>query len=83
MPPPLHPVHTLCPVCQHRIVTATLPDGRPVALDTGLRTYRLVLAPDNRTYKAEASSGYPVHACPGKEESWSPSPDRSRLLKGN
>lgn len=65
--PAKQPKHTLCTACQHRIVTATLPDGREVALDTGLRTYRLVLAPDNTTYKAEVSSGYPVHACRGKE----------------
>lgn len=65
--PAKHPQHILCPACQHRIVTATLSDGREVALDTGLRTYRLVLAPDNATYKAEVSSGYPVHACTGKE----------------
>ena len=62
------PQHTLCSSCKHRVVRATLPDGREIALDTGLRTYRLVLSADNMTYKAEPSSAYPVHACRGEKD---------------
>lgn len=58
---------TLCPTCQHRVVYADTPDGRRVALDTGLRTYHLILKADNMHYRAEPSASYPVHACAGKE----------------
>jgi hypothetical protein len=57
----------VCPACGHRIVQATTPAGRRVALDTGLRAYVLLLNADNTTYRAAASSAYPVHACAGKE----------------
>lgn len=60
------PQHTRCPACGHRIVQAVTPAGHRLALDTGLRTYRLVANADNQTFRAEASSGYPVHACRGE-----------------
>jgi hypothetical protein len=62
------PQHTLCPACGHRIVQATTTDGRRLALDTGLRSYRLVAEADNVTFRAEASGGYPVHACRGESD---------------
>lgn len=63
-PPPVAPQHHLCPACGHRIVTARLADGREIAIDTGLRTYRLVGDTDG-TFRAEVSGSYPVHACRG------------------
>lgn len=58
---------TLCPTCQHRVVYAATADGRRIALDVGARAYHLLLTADNVHYRAEASSAYPVHLCPGKE----------------
>jgi len=66
--PPRPQQYSQCPACGHRIVTAVLANGRPIALDTGIRTYRLVLCPDNHHYKAEASSGYPAHMCRGEKD---------------
>lgn len=66
--PPTEPQHQLCTVCGHRIVTATTPAGRRVALDTGLRAYALVLNADNATYRAESSHCYPVHSCRGAKD---------------
>ena len=67
MPKPAEPQHSLCPACGHRVVTATTQNGRRLALDTGARAYVLILNADNTTYRAAASSAYPVHACAGKE----------------
>lgn len=59
---------TVCPTCQHRVVYATTGEGRRIALDVGARAYTLILNADNQTYRAAASSAYPVHLCRGKEE---------------
>lgn len=58
---------TLCPTCQHRVVYATTSEGRRLAIDVAVRTYHLILQADNVHYRAETSSAYPVHLCPGKE----------------
>lgn len=64
---PTDPQHQLCPACGHRVVTAVTRTGVRVALDTGLRAYALCENPD-RTWRAESTRAYPVHACRGKED---------------
>lgn len=61
------PQHSVCPACGHRIIRATLADGREIAIDDGARAYRLILDVDTWTYTAEPSGARPVHLCRGKE----------------
>lgn len=64
---PTEPQHSVCAACGHRIVQALTSAGVRVALDTGLRAYALCENPD-RTWRAESTRAYPVHACRGTKE---------------